>query len=389
MAQEITVPRLGWTMEEGNFGGWLKADGESVREGDELFVLESDKASEAITALDAGLLRIPADGPQQGDVVKVGQCLGYLVAPGEAIPSAGAPSAAAQTAAPKAKPAPASVGAAAPTSTRRGRRAISPRARRVARELGVDWAAIAGSGRSGRIVERDVRAVLAHGCTPNRIVPLPPIRRLIAERMAASSRTTAPVTLTTKADATRLREYRERRRAEGGLVPGYTELILSAAAKALRQHPLLNARWQDDGLMLCAGIHVGVAVDTPAGLVVPVIRDADRLDVDQLAARLHDLAERAHSRRLRAEEMEGGTFTITNLGMYGIDAFTPIINLPECAVLGVGRVVAEPAVHEGQIVPRDRVALSLTFDHRIVDGAPAARFLNDVRLLIEAGHAAG
>jgi pyruvate dehydrogenase E2 component (dihydrolipoamide acetyltransferase) len=389
MAHEITVPRLGWTMEEGTFGGWLKADGVTVHEGDELFVLESDKASEAITALDAGILRIPADGPRQGDVVKVGQRLGYLVAPGEAVPSAPAPAAASAVTA----SAPTSGGVTArPEASRRAdRRAISPRARRAARDLGVDCTNITGSGRSGRVVERDVRAA-AKAAPEGRVLPLSPVRRLIAERMAASARTAAPVTLTTKADATRLKQLRERRAATGGPVPGYTALVLFLVARALRRHPQLNVRWKegaiawpDDALVQCDGVHVGAAVDTEAGLVVPVVRDADRLGLDELSDRLGDLADRARLRRLRAEEMRGATFTVTNLGMFGIDAFTPIINLPECAVLGVGRVVAEPAVHAGQVVPRDMMALSLTFDHRALDGAPAARFLNDVRLRIEAG----
>jgi pyruvate dehydrogenase E2 component (dihydrolipoamide acetyltransferase) len=384
MANEITVPRLGWTMEEGTFGGWLKADGDNVREGDELFVLESDKASESVAALDAGILRIPGDGPRQGDVVKVGQRIGYLTAPGEAMPSgkANGPTATRQPETPK------PMVAAAPPTVRRKGQAISPRARRAARALGVDWADLTSSGSTGRLIERDVLAAAGRG-TADRVVPASPLRRLIAERMAESSRTTAPVTLTTKADATHFRRWRERRKAEGGPVPGYTELILSVTAKALRQHSQLNARWQGDTIVVCGGIHLGVAVDTPAGLVVPVIRDSDRLSVDQLGERLRDLAERARSRRLRAEEMEGGTFTVSNLGMYGIDAFTPIVNLPECAVLGVGRVVSKPAVWEGHIVPRDMVTLSLTFDHRAVDGAPAARFLSDVRLRIEAGDGIG
>jgi pyruvate dehydrogenase E2 component (dihydrolipoamide acetyltransferase) len=389
MAHEITVPRLGWTMEEGTFGGWLKADGDTVREGDELYTLESDKASEAITALDAGALRIAADGPRQGDVVKVGQRLGYLVAPGEAVPSAPTPAA---TAAVKAsEPTSGGVTARPETLRRTDRRAISPRARRAARELGVDCNHITGSGRGGRVVERDVRAA-AQAAPEGRVVPLSPVRRLIAERMSASARTAAPVTLTTKADATPLKQLRERRAATGGLVPGYTALMLFLVARALRRHPQLNARWkedtiawQEDAIVQCAGVHIGAAVDTEAGLVVPVVRDADRLGLDEIADRLRDLAERARGRRLRAEEMEGGTFTITNLGMYGIDAFTPIVNLPQCAILGVGRVVSEPAVYAGQVVPRDMMTLSLTFDHRALDGAPAARFLNDVRLLIEAG----
>ncbi len=364
MAHEITVPRLGWTMEEGTFGGWLKADGDEVREGDELFTLESDKATEPITAIDAGILRIPADGPRQGDVVKVGQRLGFLVAEGEAAPVNSKAAARRETAAPAAA-------VRERESMNRGkakRKAASPRARRTARALGIDWSQLTGSGRTGRIVERDVRAAAAHGGPADRLVPLTSIRRLIAERMAASAHATAAVTLTTKADATLLREFRERRRAQGGIVPGYTELILSLTAQALGRHPQLNARWQGDSIVQCAGIHIGVAVDTEAGLVVPVIRDANWLGVDELAARLADLAERARSRRLHSDELQGGTFTITNLGMYGIDAFTPIVNLPECAVLGIGRVLAEPAVFQGQLVPRDRVSLSLTFDHRVVDG---------------------
>jgi pyruvate dehydrogenase E2 component (dihydrolipoamide acetyltransferase) len=392
MAHEITVPRLGWTMEEGTFGGWLKADGDSIREGDEVFVLESDKASEAVTAIDAGILRIPPDGPRQGDVVKVGQRLGYLVAPGEEAPVA-------PVAASSAVAAERAIASSALLPEReaasRERRAVSPRARRVARELGVDWSQLSGSGRTGRVVERDIRAA-ARTAPGDHVLPLSPIRRLIADRMSASARTAAPVTLTTKADATRLKQLRERRAATGGFVPGYTALILCLVARALRRHPQLNARWkgdtvawQEDAIVQCAGIHIGAAVDTEAGLMVPVVRDADRLGLDEIAERLNDLAERARTRRLRAEEMTGGTFTISNLGMYGIDAFTPIINLPECAVLGVGRLVTEPAFHDGQIVPRDRVTLSLTFDHRVVDGAPAARFLNDVRLLIEAGEDVG
>jgi pyruvate dehydrogenase E2 component (dihydrolipoamide acetyltransferase) len=378
MAREITVPRLGWTMEEGTFGGWLKADGDRVREGDELFLLESDKASEAITALDEGTLRIAPDGPRKGDVVSVGQRLGYLVGPGEPTPftPAAAPARAAPAAAPVVTAAP-EVGPPGPA-----RRAISPRARRVAREVGIDCSGLAGSGRGGRIVERDVRAATHAG----RLLPLTPVRRFIAERMAASAHTTAPVTLTTKADATALKAFRERlRKAAGpeGLVPGYTELVVKLAAQALADHPLLNARWQGEAVLLSDVVHVGVAVDTDAGLVVPVVRNVQALSLEQLTQALRTLVGRARQGKLRAEEMQGGTFTVTNLGMYGIDAFTPVINLPQCAILGVGRVVAEPAVHGGHIVPRDLVTLSLTFDHRVVDGGPAARFLNDVRRAIE------
>lgn len=377
MAREITVPRLGWTMEEGTFGGWLKADGETVREGDELFLLESDKASEAVTALDAGTLRIPANGPAKGDTVQVGQCLGYLVAPGEALPLVSAP---APAVAPTTRSEPTPVERT--EVTRRVRPTASPRARRVAQELGVDLAGLRGSGRTGRIVERDVRAAAPAAATERRL-PVTPLRRLIAERMSAGVRTTAPVTLTTKADATRLRDFRERH--PDAVRPSYTELLIERTARVLQRHPLLNTRWEADSIVVSTSVHMAVAIDTDAGLVAPVVRDAHALSLAELRARLRELAERARQGRLRAEEVHGGTFTLTNLGMYGIDAFTPILNVPQVAILGVGRVVLEPAVFEGQIVPRAMMALSLTFDHRAVDGGPAARFLDDLRRTIEAG----
>ncbi len=372
MAREITVPRLGWTMEEGTFGGWLKTDGDAVREGDELFLLESDKATEAVTALDAGVLRIPSGGSRKGDLVTVGQCLGYLVEAGETMPSEKTP-----VAVPVARPTESHVSPDAAPRPRR--RAVSPRARRAARELGVEMASLSGSGRGGRVVERDVRAA-----REERGLPVSPARRLIAERMCAGAHTAAPVTLTTKADATRLKAFRASR---PGI--GYTELIVKLAAEALTRHPLLNASWQGGRIVLSRAVHVAVAIDTDAGLVAPVLRDAHALPLERLAEVLRDLVGRARQGRLRAEEMQGGTFTVTNLGMYGIDAFTPILNLPQCAILGVGRVVAEPAVVDGLVVPRDGVALSLTFDHRVVDGGPAARFLNDVRLAVERGEPAG
>jgi pyruvate dehydrogenase E2 component (dihydrolipoamide acetyltransferase) len=165
--------------------------------------------------------------------------------------------------------------------------------------------------------------------------------------------------------------------------PSYTDLVIKLTSVALQEHPALNARWEDEGIVLCRRIHIGFAVDTETGLVAPVIRDVPALSLQQLAARSRELIERARSRKLTAEEMQGGTFTVTNLGPFGIDAFTPIINHPECAILGVGRIRRQPAVVGEQIVPRDMVTLSLTFDHRIVDGAPAARFLDTLRRCIE------
>jgi pyruvate dehydrogenase E2 component (dihydrolipoamide acetyltransferase) len=208
------------------------------------------------------------------------------------------------------------------------------------------------------------------------------IRKTIAERMKASHLAAAPVTLTTTADATDLVRLRNQFKSTD-LVPSYTDFLMKMVAIALQKHPLLNSRWSEDRIVVSTGIHIGFAVDTDAGLVVPVLRDVPTLALNDLASRSRELIERALSGRLTATEMQGGTFTVTNLGAFGIDAFTPIINPPQCAILGVGRIQRQPVVIAEQIVIRDRIALSLTFDHRIVDGAPAARFLQTLMGLIE------
>ena len=380
MAVPITVPRLGWNMDQGVFVGWLKADGATVRAGEALFTLESDKATEDVEGFEDGVLHIPADGPRKGDVVAVGAVIGYVLQPDEPIgvgPASragpGAPIAAGTPPVPLGSPdlldAPV-----------RARPASSPRARRAAANLGVDWRNAKGTGRTGRIRERDVLALAA-------AAPAHSTRRVIAERMLTSHRSTAPVTLTTTVDATNLVNLRDRWKAASAnsddLVPTYTDLFVKAAAIALEKHPLLNARWEDDRVVSSAGIHIGIAVDTDAGLLVPVVRDVPRLSATELAIRTRDLIDRARRGKLSASELQGGTFTVTSLGALGIDAFTPIINYPECAVLGVGRIRRCPAVHDDQIVIRDQVTLSLTFDHRIVDGAPAARFLQTLSAVIE------
>jgi pyruvate dehydrogenase E2 component (dihydrolipoamide acetyltransferase) len=388
MAIEISIPRLGWNMDEGTFVGWLKKDGDCIRAGESLFSLESEKATEEIECLDDGILRIPQDGPQPGDKVAVGQIIGYLVKQDEAVPSAKR----------VAEPTPAAPALPQP-ATSRGREvwpsAISPRARRVARELGIDWNNIRGSGRNGRIRERDIRAAavrsepgaLATGWSgPAANAPGSasiPIRRTIAERMLASVRSTAPVTLTTTCDATNLLNLRNQFKAAGGVVPSYTDLLIKLTAAALVEHPMLNGQWTEQRIIVPPAVHIGFAVDTQAGLFVPVIRDVAKLSLRQVAAQSQDLAERARQSKLKADEMRDDTFTITNLGAFGIDAFTPIINYPQCAILGVGRIKRQPVVVGDEMVAREQVTLSLTFDHRIVDGAPAARFLQALCRLIE------
>lgn len=374
MAIPITVPRLGWNMEQGVFAGWLKADGAAVRAGEPLFTLESEKATEDIEGFDDGILHIPADGPRQGDVLAVGVVIGFLLQPGEPIPTLSKPSPSPQPCAPIAAE------SRAPTTeaSARDRPAISPRARRTAAKLGIDWRNAKASGRTGRIRERDVLALTA---------PVPSLRRVIAERMLTSHRSTAPVTLTTTSDATELVNLRKQWKTasanSGDLIPSYTDLFIKLSAIALEKHPVLNSRWDEDRIVSPEGIHIGIAVDTEAGLLVPVVRDVPRLSLQELSIRSRDLIDRAGQRKLSASELQGGTFTVTSLGALDIDAFTPIIHYPECAILGVGRIRRCPAVLDDQIVIRDQVTLSLTFDHRITDGAPAARFLQTLSALIE------
>lgn len=213
--------------------------------------------------------------------------------------------------------------------------------------------------------------------------------------MVAGVQQAAPVTLQTQIDATGLvqlrgefREAAERRSspsvpAEAGAVPSYTDLIVKLTAAALRQHPQMLLQWRDDGLLEPDGLHISVAVDTPAGLLAPVVRDADRLSLRQISQQLAQLAAEAREGKLRSDQLSGGVFTVTNLGTYGVDHFTPILNLPQSGILGVGRIRQEPAVVAGVVVPRAVLALSLTFDHRAVDGAPAARFLQTLSQCLE------
>lgn len=332
-------------MEEGVFIGWLKGPGDAVRAGDMLFSLDSEKVTQDVESLDSGVLHIPPDAPKPGDTVRVGQLLGYLLAEGE-IPDAPA---------------------ATPVS--------SPRARRVARELGIEWTTVPGTGRGGRVREADIRAVAR--AAPSPPPALPSMRRVIGGRMLASQQKTAPVTLHTTADMTALVRLRNK------LEAGYNDILVKLTATALREHPVLNARWDGDALCPSAVADIGIAVDTEAGLLVPVIRDVGALTLREVAVRSRDLAERARAQRLSPDELRGGTFTVTNLGPFGIDAFTPIINYPECAILGVGRIQRQPVAVGDAIGLRDIVTLSLTFDHCAFDGAAAARFLQTLCRLIE------
>lgn len=390
MPHEIRVPRLGWSMETGTFLGWHKRDGDPVRIGEILYELEGDKAVQEIESLDAGVLRIPPQAPTAGTTVAVGALLGYLAAPGEALPAWGESPSVATDAEKRPTTASSSDTQTPSPAILREKNVVhaSPRARRVAAETGVDWTGLRGSGRGGRVRERDVRAAAGAANAGSGGQPLSGRRRTIAERLRHSFQQSVPVTLTTRADATSLVDLRSRLKAASGEgpVPTYLDLFVKLVAEMLAEYPRPASRWDGDRLVPPnpEALHIGIAVDTDDGLLVPVIRDAGRLPLARIARRSRELIERARAGELTSEEQTGGVFTITNLGAFGIDAFTPIINHPETAILGLGAIRREPAVlPDGQIAPRDRIALSLTFDHRALDGAPAARFLQALVLALE------
>jgi pyruvate dehydrogenase E2 component (dihydrolipoamide acetyltransferase) len=382
---EITIPRLGWSMDEGKFASWLKQEGETVVSGDQLFVLEAEKSVQEIESLDAGILRLLPTSPKTGDVVVVGQLIGYLAKEGEMLPAASEaavpavstplgepPVASGQPAAAQAEPA------------RAGRPLSSPRARRAAAVLNVAISDVQGTGKSGRVRARDVEnfAPAAEpadaGVGGARSVPITVLRRTIAERMVASLANTAPVTLHCQVDATKLVALRAELKAAavGASIPSYTDIIAKLSASTLLGFPMLAGQWRENRIVLPTEINIGIAVDTEAGLLVPVAHRVNLLSLAELAVTTRRLIDDARGRKLPPEDLRGGVFTITNLGAFGIGAFTPIINFPETAILGLGAIRRLPAVlSDGSIAARDQITLSLTFDHRVVDGAPAAAFL--------------
>ncbi len=443
MAEEFFIPQLGQTVEEVTLIKWLVEDGAKVAQGQEILEVETDKAVFPVEAIASGYLHI---GPyQEGDVVPVLTVVAIIGKADDKFvgKSAPAPEGEPAEATPPAATLAAPVETPPQASGEAGRVLASPRARKQAHEKGVDLAQVtptggggvrvaerdvlaylqslpkatpvaqkmaaeagldlrqvAGSGPSGKITKEDVERTLKAPVAPPP-APLPPlseaevlerlplkgVRGIIAERMAASVHTTARVTLMMEVDATHFVDMRERLKArvseEWGFAPGYNDLLAKIVATALRKFPAMNARLTPDAIEILTPINMGMAVDTERGLLVPVIRDADKKGLRQFGAEFRKLAEGARTGRVSPDDLTGGTFTITNLGMYDVDAFTPVINLPEAAILGVGRIAQKAVVRDGQIVARHMWTLSLVFDHRLVDGAPAARFLQYIKDLIE------
>ncbi len=381
-------------MEEGTFLEWLKQSGDSIKEGEPLFTLESDKAAQEVESTDSGILHIPDNGPRAGTVVKVGAVLGYLLAEGEAPPV--------EAGEVKPETAPANVRDEVPQNSvavgvparfsSEGAATISapasPRARRAALAGGIDLSAVTPTGSSGRIRERDV---LAAQMERDRSgvkwvdVPTSATRRLIAERLERSVSQTVPVTITGRCDATGLVCLRNQLKAvEAVPVPSFNDMIIKITAGALHAHPKITGRWAGSSIQFPEAVHIGFTVETEEDLVVPVLRDVASLRLSDVARRSKELIESARSRRISSSEIRDGCFTVTSLGSFGVDAFTPVIQFPETAILGVGAISREAvSLPDGSIVSREQLTLSLTFDHRAIDGATAARFLQTLRKRLE------
>jgi pyruvate dehydrogenase E2 component (dihydrolipoamide acetyltransferase) len=426
MPVPVIMPKFEMAQESGKVLRWLKQEGEAVTKGEAILEVETDKVAMEVEAPASGTLVGIRAGP--GEVVPIGQPIAYILLPGEVWEGApGASPAASPAGAPRATPVAeriaqahgvdlsavpgtgpggrvtkADVEAFLAQRAAEGKVKAAPAARRLARELGVDLQQVKGTGPGGRIQSEDVRRAaeaLRAGVSPEaleaparpairRRVPLAGMRRIIAERMSRSVREAPQFTVSIDVEMGRamaivedLAAWAER---EGGPRVTLTALLVKACAWALRRHPALNATLEGEEILEWEDVNIGVAVAVPEGLVVPVIPEADRRGVWEIARMLEEKVGRAREGRLRPEDVQGGTFTLSNLGMYGIDRFTAILNPPQAGILAVGRVAKRPVVGEGdEVVVRPVATLTLTADHRVIDGAQAAQFMDDLRWVLE------
>lgn len=422
MAVDFFIPKLGDGVNEATIVDWLVEDGAQVNEGDDLIELETDKAVVPVPANASGTVRF---GPfKAGDVIAISTVVAVIGAKDGAFEPSGktVDVNADSDVAEETTPAPASEQGDSPPAETAPK--ATPVARKMAADMGVDLTAISGSGELGKITKDDVLQVAepdkaapapapkkpeaspasepastptptpaaAESDTDDDVlerIPLKGIRGVIARRMAESTQETARVTLVAEVDATELVALREQLKARyagaWGFAPGYNDLLALMVANALHEFPYMNARLSADGEAIerIKTINVGMAVDTDRGLLVPVIKNTDKLGLQEFGQVFRDMVSRARNGKSSMDDLSGGTFTITSLGIYRVEAFTPVINLPEAAILGLGRITEKPAVKDGEIAIRKMLTLSLVFDHRLTDGAPAAKFLDYLCDLIE------
>jgi pyruvate dehydrogenase E2 component (dihydrolipoamide acetyltransferase) len=420
MALVIEMPKLSDTMEEGGIANWLKKEGEKIGEGEPLVEIETDKATQEYESPEEGvLLKILV---QPGKAVALRTPIAIIGAAGEAFdlaaltgggtktaattPAAASPTTSAVPPKPTAKP----VGAVAPTQAAPvvvGRVKASPLARKVAAELGVDVSQISGSGPAGRVVLRDIEHRSGSGAAAaqsaqaqpavagaaSTTIPVTMMRKTIAKRLLAAKNDAPHFYLTISADVTKLEAWRQQlngaaaKAAKVGVAAtkvSLNDVVILAASRALKVHPEVNSSWQGDTILQHAEAHVAIAVALPEGLVTPVIRRADALGLRDIAASVRDLAGKAKDGKLSNDAYAGGTFTISNLGMFGIEEFTAIINPPQAAILAVGAALPTPWVDEhGALVVQQRMKMTLSCDHRVVDGATGAKFLQTLVSYLE------
>jgi pyruvate dehydrogenase E2 component (dihydrolipoamide acetyltransferase) len=395
MAMKLVMPKIGLNMEEGQISEWVAKEGQSVKKGDVLYVVETDKITNDVEALQDGiLLKILVP---QGSNVPVKKVVGILADPDEVVDlesildeikgsgSAGKP----------AKPdANEKAVGKLPNRNESNEVLATPLVKRLAAQNNINLSDIQASGPGGRIQVEDVEKAIAgkagnfniEGMLPGKIIPLKGIRKVVAERMSQATHNMAMVTLQTELDVTNLVLYREHMKKssqEKEAVPSFNAILVYLIARALKEFPYMNATWTDEGIKLIDPRNIGVAVDTNEGLTVVVIKNADGKSITEIQTELTDLIQRAMINKSSPEDLSGGTFTVTNLGMYDVDGFTPIINPPEAGILGVGRFKEKESLPEGSTGSTYSAQFSLTFDHRIIDGAPAARFLQSLGTLMK------
>lgn len=399
MPREILMPKLGLTMTEGRIVEWIKKEGDPVKKGEILFVLETEKVTYEVEAPEDGILgKIvhPSD-----DTVPIGGVVAFLLGPGESLSDLKEVKAAPSLGE---KP----VGAPQQNGTRKdvahalgGRVKSSPLARKAARACGMDLGSVQGSGPGGRIVRADVEAAYKRlperpaapplseprAAAPPNIAALTGMRRAIAKKMLAAKRETAQTYMTVTVDAGKVQEYRAEFLAyiekKAGVRITVTDLLMKITGAAIQEHPVINTRWTEEGILYSGDVHMGMAMALEEGLIVPVIRDINRKRIAQVAKERVDLIKKGRDRTFLPDDISGSTFTLSSLGMFGIEQFTANINLPESAILAVGAIIDKPVAMNGQVAIRPMMTMTLSYDHRIIDGAEAAKFMQALKKLTE------
>ena len=400
MPVEIVMPKLGLTMTEGLIVEWRKKEGDPVTKGDILFVLETEKVTYEVEA--------PEDGTigkilvKEQETVPVGALVAYLLRPGESAAAiTAAPAAAPRAEAASPAPASASAAAAAPAAPAGGRVKATPLAKKLAKEYGIDLAAMGGTGPGGRILREDVEKAKASGIkapaaaapaaaapsAEEKLVPFTGMRRTIAKKMLQSKLEAAQTYMSNTVDASNLQRYREALlpfvEKKYGVRLTITDLMMKVTGAALREHPVVNTRWTEKGILYLPEVHMGMAMALDEGLIVPVIKSINAKSLGQIAVDRTALIKKGKTNSFLPDDIKGSTFTLSAMGMFGIEQFTAIINQPENAILGVAAIIDKPVVEKGQIVIRPMMNVNLSYDHRTIDGAEAGKFMQTLKAFIE------